>query len=38
MHSNKVEDIDAIGPGEICAVFDVGFTSGFTFTDGTSNY
>ncbi len=32
------QDIDQIGPGEICAIFGVECASGDTFTDGTSNY
>ncbi|KAN0137586.1 P-loop containing nucleoside triphosphate hydrolase protein [Lactarius tabidus] len=38
MHSNEMEDIDEIGPGEICAIFGVECASGDTFTDGTTNY
>ncbi|KAH9954074.1 elongation factor G, mitochondrial [Russula dissimulans] len=38
MHSNEMEDINEIGPGEICAIFGVDCASGDTFTDGTSNY
>ncbi|KAI9456033.1 elongation factor G, mitochondrial [Lactarius psammicola] len=38
MHSNEMEDIDSIGPGEICAIFGVECASGDTFTDGTTNY
>ncbi|KAI5984549.1 P-loop containing nucleoside triphosphate hydrolase protein [Pisolithus marmoratus] len=37
MHSNEMEDIDSIGPGEICAVFGVECSSGDTFTDGTTS-
>ncbi|KXN82487.1 Elongation factor G, mitochondrial [Leucoagaricus sp. SymC.cos] len=36
MHSNEMEDIESIGPGEICAIFGVECSSGDTFTDGTS--
>ncbi|KAN0137606.1 P-loop containing nucleoside triphosphate hydrolase protein [Lactarius tabidus] len=38
MHSNEMEDIDEIGPSEICAIFGVECASGDTFTDGTTNY
>ncbi|KAF9220626.1 elongation factor G, mitochondrial [Gyrodon lividus] len=38
MHSNEMEDIDSIGPGEICAVFGVECSSGDTFTDGSSSF
>ncbi|KAI9432399.1 P-loop containing nucleoside triphosphate hydrolase protein [Lactarius indigo] len=38
MHSNEMEDIESIGPGEICAIFGVECASGDTFTDGTTNY
>ncbi|KAL0947939.1 hypothetical protein HGRIS_010570 [Hohenbuehelia grisea] len=38
MHSNEMEDIDSIGPGEICAIFGVECSSGDTFTDGSTNY
>ncbi|KAK2465007.1 hypothetical protein APHAL10511_003083 [Amanita phalloides] len=34
MHSNEMEDVDSIGPGEICAIFGVECASGDTFTDG----
>ncbi|KDQ17401.1 hypothetical protein BOTBODRAFT_105891 [Botryobasidium botryosum FD-172 SS1] len=37
MHSNDMEDIEEIGPGEICAIFGVECSSGDTFTDGTTN-
>ena len=32
------QDIDSIGPGEICAIFGVECASGDTFTDGTTPY
>ncbi|CAE6490703.1 unnamed protein product [Rhizoctonia solani] len=38
MHSDDMEDIDSIGPGEICAIFGVECSSGDTFTDGTTPY
>ena len=38
MHSNEMEDIDFIGPGEICAMFGVECSSGDTFTDGNTSY
>ncbi|KAJ7218146.1 elongation factor G, mitochondrial [Mycena pura] len=38
MHSNEMEDIDSIGPGEICAIFGVECSSGDTFTDGSTNF
>ncbi|TFY58027.1 hypothetical protein EVJ58_g6668 [Rhodofomes roseus] len=38
MHSNEMEDIDEIGPGEICAMFGVECSSGDTFTDGSTSY
>lgn len=36
MHSDDMEDIDSIGPGEICAMFGVECSSGDTFTDGST--
>ena len=38
MHSDEMEEIDEIGPGEICAIFGVDCASGDTFTDGTTTY
>nr|GAT57606.1 predicted protein [Mycena chlorophos] len=38
MHSNEMEDIESIGPGEIGAIFGVECSSGDTFTDGSSSY
>ncbi|PPQ94211.1 hypothetical protein CVT25_006871 [Psilocybe cyanescens] len=38
MHSNEMEDIDHIGPGEICAMFGVECSSGDTFTDGSTSF
>ncbi|KAJ7132875.1 elongation factor G, mitochondrial [Mycena crocata] len=38
MHSNEMEDIDYIGPGEICAMFGVECSSGDTFTDGSTSF
>jgi elongation factor G len=35
MHSNDMEDVESIGPGEICAMFGVDCSSGDTFTDGS---
>ncbi|OLL22474.1 Elongation factor G, mitochondrial, partial [Neolecta irregularis DAH-3] len=38
MHSNEMEDVDEIGPGEICAMFGIDCSSGDTFTDGQVSY
>jgi elongation factor G len=38
MHSDEMEEVDGIGPGEICAIFGVDCASGDTFTDGTTSY
>lgn len=37
MHSDDMEDVDSIGPGEIGALFGVECASGDTFTDGSVN-
>lgn len=34
MHSNEMEDIESVGPGEIVAMFGIDCPSGTTFTDG----
>lgn len=36
MHSEEMEDVDEVGPGEICATFGIDCASGDTFTDGSS--
>ena len=33
-----VQDIEEIGPGEICAIFGVDCASGDTFTDGSTSF
>jgi elongation factor G len=38
MHSDEMEEIDEIGPGEICAIFGVDCASGDTFTDGNTSF
>ncbi|WWD22737.1 elongation factor G, mitochondrial [Kwoniella shandongensis] len=38
MHSDEMEDVEAIGAGEICAMFGVECSSGDTFTDGSTTY
>ncbi|KAJ2923446.1 hypothetical protein H1R20_g13648, partial [Candolleomyces eurysporus] len=38
MHNDEMEDVDSIGPGEICAMFGVECSSGDTFTDGTTSF
>ncbi|KAF7321467.1 Elongation factor G, mitochondrial [Mycena kentingensis (nom. inval.)] len=34
----RTQDIESIGPGEICAIFGVECSSGDTFTDGSTSY
>ena len=36
MHADDMEDVQEIGPGEICAMFGVECSSGDTFTDGST--
>jgi elongation factor G len=38
MHSEEMEDVEALGAGEICATFGVECSSGDTFTDGNVPY
>jgi elongation factor G len=38
MHSADMEDVEAVGSGEICAMFGVDCSSGDTFTDGQLSY
>ncbi|KAI9223254.1 P-loop containing nucleoside triphosphate hydrolase protein [Blastocladiella britannica] len=38
MHSNEMEDVDAVGAGEICALFGVECSSGDSFSDGQTMY
>ncbi|KAF9074581.1 P-loop containing nucleoside triphosphate hydrolase protein [Rhodocollybia butyracea] len=38
MHSDEMEDVPSIGPGEICAMFGVECSSGDTFTDGSTSF
>ncbi|KAF9132698.1 Elongation factor G, mitochondrial [Mortierella sp. 14UC] len=38
MHADELEDVDEVGPGEICAMFGVDCSSGDTFTDGALQY
>lgn len=38
MHSDEMEDVDAVGAGEICAMFGVECSTGDTFTDGSVPY
>jgi len=33
-----MEDVEEIGPGEICAIFGIDCASGDTFTDGSTNF
>lgn len=35
MHSEEMEDVNEVGPGEICATFGIDCSSGDSFTDGT---
>lgn len=35
MHSNEMEEVDSVGPGEICALFGVQCSSGHTFTSSS---
>ncbi|PKI83502.1 Elongation factor G, mitochondrial [Malassezia vespertilionis] len=37
MHADDMEDVNEIGPGEICAMFGVECSSGDTFTDGSTS-
>jgi elongation factor G len=34
MHSDEMEDVESVGPGEICAIFGVECSSGDSFSDG----
>jgi len=34
MHSDEMEDVDSVGPGEICAIFGLDCSSGDTFVNG----
>ncbi|KIL56078.1 hypothetical protein M378DRAFT_89904, partial [Amanita muscaria Koide BX008] len=34
-HSNETENVDCIGPGDICAIFGVGYASGDMFIDSS---
>lgn len=36
MHSEEMEDVEEVGPGEICATFGIDCSSGDTFSDGTT--
>ncbi|CCE62667.1 hypothetical protein TPHA_0D00230 [Tetrapisispora phaffii CBS 4417] len=38
MHSDEMEDVEEVGPGEICATFGIDCSSGDTFTDGSLQY
>lgn len=38
MHSADMEEVDAVGSGEICAMFGVDCSSGDTFNDGQTSY
>jgi elongation factor G len=35
MHSEEMEDVNEVGPGEICATFGIDCSSGDSFSDGT---
>jgi len=36
--ADSLQDIESIGPGEICAIFGVDCTTGDTFNDGATSY